>query len=121
ASEQSAPTPARTSTSAPRKPQLEAAGFGTWEWTLASDDVIVSPAAETIHGLKPGSFGGTFAALSEWIHPDDHDRVLAACFQIVASGTDQFVDYRPRHHDAGTDADTDAERVLTWISPRRTG
>lgn len=118
ASAKPAPTPARAPASAPqdpREPHLAAAGFGTWEWTLATNVVIVSPATEAIHGLSPGSFGGTFSALSDCIHPDDHDHVIAACFNIAASGTDRFVYYRPRYPADSTD------RILTWISPRRAG
>ena len=113
ASDRPVSPPTRVPARATRTPRLDAAGFGTWEWTLDSNQVVVSPTAETIHGLKPGSFEGTFAALGDWIHPDDYDRVIAACFQIVASGDDQFVDYRPRRDDAPT------ARVLTWISPLR--
>jgi PAS domain S-box-containing protein len=34
----------------------EGGGFGSWEWTIASNRVLWSPSLEAIHGLAPGTF-----------------------------------------------------------------
>ena len=40
---------------------LEAGPMGTWEWHVATNEVIWSPGLEAIHGLAPRTFEGTFA------------------------------------------------------------
>ncbi|HKY21459.1 MAG TPA: response regulator [Vicinamibacterales bacterium] len=54
---------------------LEAARVGVWEASLTTDTTRWSATAEALHGLSPGSFGGTFAAFLDRIHPDDRERV----------------------------------------------
>ena len=56
---------------------LEGGGLGTWEWALATGRVTWSPSLEAIHGLRPGTFGGTFEAFEAGVHPDDRERVRA--------------------------------------------
>ncbi|WP_265519817.1 PAS domain S-box protein [Nitratireductor luteus] len=57
---------------------LEAGGMGAWEWEVASGKVNWSPTLEAIHGLEPGTFGGTFEDFKRDIHPDDIAAVTAA-------------------------------------------
>jgi len=87
---------------------LEAGAMGTWEWAIADGTVRWSEALERIHGLEPGSFGGTFEDYQRDMHPDDRDRVLAAVRQAVEGGDDYEVHYRIVRPDGG-------ER---WVSAR---
>ena len=73
---------------------LEAGAMGTWEWAVADGAVRWSEALERIHGLEPGSFGGTFDDYQRDMHPDDRDRVLAAIRNAVEGGDDYEVHYR---------------------------
>ena len=57
---------------------LEAGHMGSWEWELASNTIAWSAPLEKMHGLEPGTFGGTVAEFEERIHPDDLARVRAA-------------------------------------------
>src|SRR5262249_39924319 len=57
---------------------LEAARVGTWHWDQDTGKVRWSDNLEAIHGLAPGTFGGTFEAFLASVHPGDRDRVLQA-------------------------------------------
>jgi PAS domain S-box-containing protein len=80
---------------------LEAGQMGTWEWTVATNEVIWSRSLEAIHGLAPGTFAGTFAAYREDIHPEDREQVLGAIAQTVERGEDHHVEYRIVRPDGG--------------------
>lgn len=73
---------------------LEAGQMGTWEWNVATDEVVWSPGLETIHGLAPGAFAGTFAAYQEDIHPEDREPILRAIARTLKQGEDHHVEYR---------------------------
>lgn len=73
---------------------LEAGRMGTWDWNLGTNEVIWSSNMEQIHGLEPGTFGGTFEEFEQSIHPDDRDRVLNAIQRILAGAEDYHVEYR---------------------------
>jgi PAS domain S-box-containing protein len=76
---------------------LEAGRMGAWAWDIASGNVVWSPSLQEIHGLKPGTFGGTFADFKRDIHPDDLERILAAVGHAVETASDYHVTYRMRH------------------------
>ncbi len=73
---------------------LEAGRMGTWDWNLGSDEIVWSSNMERIHGLEPGTFGGTFEDFKRSLHPDDRDRVLSAISDTVESDDDFHVEYR---------------------------
>ena len=37
--------------------------MGTWEWKMGTENVTWSENLERIHGMAPGSFGGTLKSL----------------------------------------------------------
>jgi PAS domain S-box-containing protein len=39
---------------------VEASGLGTWRWTIATEAVMLDERFETLLGLSPGGFDGTF-------------------------------------------------------------
>jgi PAS domain S-box-containing protein len=88
---------------------LDAARMGTWDWDLASGTVRWSESLERIHGLEPGSFGGTFEDFQADVHPEDHARVLAAIEQSVREGGDYAIDYRIVRPDDG---------AVRWLAVR---
>ena len=52
---------------------LEAAGVGIWDMDYTTGVLRWSEILEAQYGLQPGTFGGTFEAFVERIHPDDRD------------------------------------------------
>ncbi|HXT45027.1 MAG TPA: SpoIIE family protein phosphatase [Pseudonocardiaceae bacterium] len=84
---------------------LEASAMGTWEWDLASGEVIWSPTLERIHGLEPGTFPGTFEAFQREILAEDLPGVLAAVRRATQNGAAYQVTYRLRRPDG----------TLRWI------
>lgn len=73
---------------------LQAGRMGTWEWNIASGQVLWSPSLEAIHGLAPGSFPGTYEAFQQNIHPYDREFVLRSLSQSVKRGEDHRLEYR---------------------------
>jgi PAS domain S-box-containing protein len=72
---------------------LEAGRVGVWEWNPQAGTVTWSETLERIHGLEPGSFGGTFEDFQRDVHPDDRERVLEA-IERAKGGEDYHVEYR---------------------------
>jgi PAS domain S-box-containing protein len=73
---------------------LHAADMGTWDWDLRTNTILWSENVETIHGLPPGTFDGTFESYTREIHPDDRARVLDALKGAVAREAPYEVEYR---------------------------
>jgi PAS domain S-box-containing protein len=55
---------------------LEASGAGIWEMDFTTGVMQWSEILESQHGLRPGTFGGTFGAFVECVHPEDRDAVV---------------------------------------------
>jgi PAS domain S-box-containing protein len=53
----------------------EAAHVGIFEWDIQNNKNYWSPEMERIYGLSPGSFGSTYEAWIERIHPDDREHL----------------------------------------------
>ncbi len=73
---------------------LEAGRMGSWEWTLATNEIVWSPRLEAIHGLEPGTFGRTLEAYLADIHPEDLEKVKNAIARTLESGDEHFIEYR---------------------------
>lgn len=73
---------------------MEAGRLGTWEWDVRSNTVIWSRSLEVVHGLEPGTFGGTFEAYFADIYPDDREIVSASLKQTLESGAEHDLEYR---------------------------
>ena len=52
-----------------------AAHVGTFEWDVRTSVNTWTQEQEALYGLPPGSFGGTYAAFENLIHPDDRVRL----------------------------------------------
>jgi PAS domain S-box-containing protein len=73
---------------------LEAGSLGAWHWDIPAGKVSWSATLERIHGLAPGSFGGTFEAYQHDIHPEDRQRVIATISHAVKQRTEHHIAYR---------------------------
>ncbi|MBC8145047.1 MAG: PAS domain S-box protein [bacterium] len=73
---------------------VEAAELGPWEFNIRTGEVHWSTNLERIHGLEPGTFGGTFDDYRSDMHPEDVDRVLGSIKSAIESGSDHNVEYR---------------------------
>lgn len=85
---------------------LNAARVGVWESDLTTGAVRWSQMLEVLHGVAPGTFGGTFEAFLDTIHPDDRDDVAKAILESTRLHTDSNLLYRTRWLDG----------TVHWIS-----
>ena len=68
--------------------------LGTWRWDRATGATVWDATLERLFGLEPGTFGGTFEAWVELLHPDDAPAVLATLERAVADRAPYDVEYR---------------------------
>jgi PAS domain S-box-containing protein len=87
---------------------LNAGQMGVWDWNIQTGEIQVSDNLETIFGLSPGGFGGTFSAFQELIHPDDRNLVNQAISRAVDQGQGYDVEFRNPHEDGS----------IHWIAGR---
>jgi two-component system cell cycle sensor histidine kinase/response regulator CckA len=73
---------------------LENANVGIWDMDYTTGVLRWSEAIEAHYGLEPGTFGGTFEAFVERIHPDDRASVLEVVTKAMKAGTDFSVQNR---------------------------
>lgn len=73
---------------------LEAGRMGTWDWDMATGKVNWSPTLERIHGLEPGTFGGTFEAFLADVHPGDRERIREQVGQTSQGTREHHTQYR---------------------------
>jgi two-component system, cell cycle sensor histidine kinase and response regulator CckA len=73
---------------------LEAAGVGTFEWDILDDKVVWSDVQQRLHGMTPGSFGGTIEAFFAAVHPSDRERIRNEVARSVAQNADRRFEYR---------------------------
>jgi two-component system cell cycle sensor histidine kinase/response regulator CckA len=67
---------------------LDAANVGIWDMDYATGVLRWSDILETQYGLQPGTFGGTFEAFIELVHPDDRESLLATVGKAMKAGGD---------------------------------
>lgn len=73
---------------------LEAAGVGIWDMDFTTGMLQWSEILESQHGLRPGAFGGTFAASVDRVHPEDRNAFLETMANANRSGADFSLQYR---------------------------
>ncbi len=73
---------------------LQSADVGIWDMDYATGALEWSATLEAHYGLTPGTFGGTFEAFIERVHPDDRDGVIATLAQATTSGADFSIQNR---------------------------
>ncbi|MEJ7594745.1 MAG: PAS domain-containing protein [Planctomycetaceae bacterium] len=62
---------------------LDAGRMGVWDWNIRTGDLKWSGSPEPLHGLAPGTFGGTFDDFQQLIYPEDRGLVKAAIQQAA--------------------------------------
>ena len=73
---------------------LRAAHMGTWEWDIPGGVMVWSEGVESLFGLQPGAFSGTFDSFISCIYPEDRAKASAAIAQSVAAGTRLSIEHR---------------------------
>jgi two-component system cell cycle sensor histidine kinase/response regulator CckA len=85
---------------------LQNANIGIWDMDYVSGVLQWSDVMETQYGLPPGTFGGTYEAFVERIHPDDRPAVVGVIETATKSGSDFSVVHRTIRPDG----------TLRWLS-----
>jgi len=73
---------------------LEAGKMGVWDWNIPTDAVRWSDNLEPMHGLAPGTFGGTFQAYQELIYVEDRALVHAAIARALDGRSGYDLEFR---------------------------
>jgi PAS domain S-box-containing protein len=73
---------------------LEAARMGTWDWNVQTGAITWSETLEPLHGLAPGSFGGSFEEFIRLIHPEDRELLQQAVSKAIEQGTNYNIEFR---------------------------
>jgi two-component system, cell cycle sensor histidine kinase and response regulator CckA len=73
---------------------LQNANIGIWDMDYVSGVLQWSDVMETQYGLPPGTFGGTYEAFVERIHPEDRAAVIEVIENATQSGSDFNVVHR---------------------------
>ena len=73
---------------------MEASRVGVWEVEFATGVARWSETLEALHGMAPGTFGGTFPAFLEQIHPDDRAAIGEEIERATRQHTDANIEYR---------------------------
>ncbi|MBD2463609.1 PAS domain-containing protein [Oscillatoria sp. FACHB-1407] len=73
---------------------LDAARIGSWDWNLATHEVVWTPYHEIILGYEPGNPKRTYKEWRDRIHPDDLPGTEASLQQAMEDKQDYACDYR---------------------------
>jgi PAS domain S-box-containing protein len=71
-----------------------AAGVGTWDWNVATNEIFWSPEMEELYGLVPGGFEGHYEGWSRTVHPEDLPEAERGLAEAVETMTDWRLDFR---------------------------
>jgi PAS domain S-box-containing protein len=69
---------------------------GIWDWDLGTDEVFYSSRFKELLGYEDDEFVNVFGSFESHLHPDDHDRVLAAVRDHLERHVPYDVEYRLR-------------------------
>jgi PAS domain S-box-containing protein len=84
---------------------MAAGQMGAWEWNLSTNRVNWSSNLEAIHGLAPGTFGGSFEDFKRDILTEDLEFVLKHIKKTLVTRGDYHVAYRIKRPDG----------VVRWV------
>src|SRR5262245_31094727 len=73
---------------------LESANIGVWSWDIGSNRLSWSRNMESIRGLAPGSFDGTFKFFENDVHPQDQAQVRNVINEGLRNGAPFRLLYR---------------------------
>jgi PAS domain S-box-containing protein len=67
---------------------------GIWDWNILTDSVYCSPRFRELLGYRADEMNNDFAEFASALHPDDHDRVMAALRSHLEQDTPYDMEYR---------------------------
>jgi PAS domain S-box-containing protein len=70
------------------------ASLGNWEWDLTTNGLLWSDEVYRIFGLTPNTFGASFDAFLEIVHPEDRHLVAEAVQRAVEKGQPYVLTHR---------------------------
>ena len=73
---------------------LDAGELGTWRWDMTTGETLWDEKLETLYGLEPGTFPGTFDAYVSLLHPEDAPSVLETVERALAERCRYTVEHR---------------------------
>ncbi|MGN6547095.1 MAG: PAS domain S-box protein [Aureliella sp.] len=73
---------------------LQAGRMGVWDWNMRTGQIKWSENLEPMLGLPPDSFGGTFEAFLQLVHPDDLEATRSDIEQAVNESSGFDIEYR---------------------------
>jgi two-component system, cell cycle sensor histidine kinase and response regulator CckA len=73
---------------------LEAGRMGTWDWDMREGSIRWSESLEMIVGIPKGSFGGTYDAFAELVHPEDRQTLRQALERATATDGEYVAECR---------------------------
>lgn len=73
---------------------LDAGSMGVWDWNIRTGELNWSDTLEPLHGLQPGTFGGTFEAFQELVHPEDRLSLSDAIRIALENSSDFEIEFR---------------------------
>jgi len=73
---------------------LNAGRTGVWYWDINTDKVSWSEGVESLFGMEPGSFQGTYEAFRKLIYPDDIAVIESAINRTMQNNTPYYVEFR---------------------------
>jgi len=77
---------------------IQGMSVGVWDWNIADDTQYWSDRFKDILGL-PAEFPPRYSEFDSRLHPDDHDRVVAALFAHLERRTPYDIEFRLRKAD----------------------
>ena len=72
----------------------KAAKIGVFEWNMQTNVNLWSADLEELHGLQPGTFGGTQAAWEALVHPEDREAALKLVEEAFNTGMPMQAEWR---------------------------
>jgi len=73
---------------------LEASQMGTWDWTIATGEMMWSPQFERLFGYAPGTMPRTYDACFAAVHPDDREHVRQRITDAVDNDGEYHAEFR---------------------------
>lgn len=73
---------------------MDSGRMGVWEWNIRTEQMIWSESLERLHGLLPGTFGGTLDDFKSLVHPADRQSVAAAIRHSMEVDPNYEVEFR---------------------------
>jgi diguanylate cyclase (GGDEF)-like protein/PAS domain S-box-containing protein len=73
---------------------LEVTGLGTWDYDVATGVTVWSERMETLYGLKAGTYVQRLDMFTNFVHPEDRERVTGVAAQAFINKTDYALEYR---------------------------